>query len=153
MQEALDPNQADPDLSTDPHNTLDYAGNEEALKRPSSLDHKDALNCGPDFNVFSALATHLRTMALSLDTPLAHLPSQSSQILLLHTTLPHFSTLVNTLVDSGATDNFIDESLATLAATPQKLPLSIHLTLFNGSSTSTDDITHYMQTTLTFANG
>ncbi|KAG6864476.1 hypothetical protein C0993_008840, partial [Termitomyces sp. T159_Od127] len=92
-------------------------------------------------------------MALSLDTPSAHLPSLSSQTLLLHTTLPHSSTLVNTLIDSGATDNFIDEFLATLAATPQKLPLPIHLTLFDGSSTSTSDITHYVQTTLAFANG
>ncbi|KAG6894854.1 hypothetical protein C0993_010591, partial [Termitomyces sp. T159_Od127] len=31
MQKALDPNQAKPDLPTDPHNTLDYANNEEAL--------------------------------------------------------------------------------------------------------------------------
>ncbi|KAG6882977.1 hypothetical protein C0993_008429 [Termitomyces sp. T159_Od127] len=91
-------------------------------------------------------------MALFPDTSLAHLPSQSSQTLLLCTTLPHFSTPVNTLVDSSATNNFIDKSLATLATTPQKLPLSIYFTLFNGSSTSTDDITHYVQTTLTFAN-
>ncbi|KAG6899003.1 hypothetical protein C0993_001860 [Termitomyces sp. T159_Od127] len=53
----------------------------------------------------------------------------------------------------GATDNFIDKSLAALAATPQRLPIPIHLTLFDGSSTSTSDITHYMQTILTFANG
>ncbi|KAG6883694.1 hypothetical protein C0993_004604, partial [Termitomyces sp. T159_Od127] len=39
-----------------------------------------------------------------------------------------------------------------LAATPQKLPLPIHLTLFNGSSTSAGNITHCIQTTLTFAN-
>ncbi|KAG6858883.1 hypothetical protein C0993_004916, partial [Termitomyces sp. T159_Od127] len=75
-------------------------------------------------------------MALSPDTLSAHLPSQSSQTLLLRTTLPHTSTPVSTLVDSGATDNFIDESLATLAATPQKLPLPICLTLFDGSSIS-----------------
>ncbi|KAG6882965.1 hypothetical protein C0993_008472 [Termitomyces sp. T159_Od127] len=92
-------------------------------------------------------------MALSLNTPLAHLPSKSSQILLLRTTLPHSSAPNSTLVDSGATNNFIDESLATLAATLQKLPLPVCLTLFDGSSTSTSDVTHYMQTTLTFANG
>ncbi|KAG6881950.1 hypothetical protein C0993_012427, partial [Termitomyces sp. T159_Od127] len=114
--------------------------------------HKDALNRRPDFNVFSAPATHLCATALSPDTPLAHLPSQSSQILLLHTILSHSSTPVSTLVDSGATNNFIDESLATLATTPQKLLLPIHLTLFDGSSTSASDITHYVQTTLTFAN-
>ncbi|KAG6875363.1 hypothetical protein C0993_009582 [Termitomyces sp. T159_Od127] len=91
-------------------------------------------------------------MALSPDTPSAHLPSQSSQTLLLRTTLPHSSAPVSTLVDSGAINNFIDKSLATLAATPQKLPLPIHLTLFDGSSTSAGDITHYVQTTLTFAN-
>ncbi|KAG6876276.1 hypothetical protein C0993_004507 [Termitomyces sp. T159_Od127] len=40
-----------------------------------------------------------------------------------------------------------------LTAMPLRLLLSICLTLFNGSSTSTGDIIHYMQTTLTFANG
>ncbi|KAG6898444.1 hypothetical protein C0993_006840, partial [Termitomyces sp. T159_Od127] len=90
---------------------------------------------------------------LPLDTLLAHLPSQSSQTLLLHTTLSSSSTLVNTLVNSSATDNFIEESLVTLAAMPQRLLLPNHLTLFNGSSTSAGNITHYVQTTLTFANG
>ncbi|KAG6898606.1 hypothetical protein C0993_005708 [Termitomyces sp. T159_Od127] len=42
---------------------------------------------------------------------------------------------------------------ATLAAAAQKLPLPIHLTLFNGSSTSAGNIIHYVQTTLTFTNG
>ncbi|KAG6883654.1 hypothetical protein C0993_004896 [Termitomyces sp. T159_Od127] len=84
---------------------------------------------------------------------MTHLPSQSSQTLLLHTTLPHSFAPVNTLVNSSATDNFIDKSLATLAATFQKLPLPICLTLLDGSSTSAGDITNYMQTTLTFANG
>ncbi|KAG6884128.1 hypothetical protein C0993_001123 [Termitomyces sp. T159_Od127] len=92
-------------------------------------------------------------MALSSDTPLAPLPSQSFQTLLLHTTLPQTSAPVNTLVDSSATDNFIDKSLATLAVTLQKLPLPIGLTLFDGSSTSTGNITHYVQTTLIFVNG
>ncbi|KAG6876051.1 hypothetical protein C0993_005951 [Termitomyces sp. T159_Od127] len=184
MQEALDPNQADPDPPTDPHNTLDYANNEEALcmsrfrNRPwidvleetpekrrhegacilcgeqshfinkcpkcqvggramwTIDNHQDTLNHGPDFDVFSALATHLCAMALSLDTSSAHLLSQSSQILLLHITLPHSTAPVSTLVDSSATNNFIDKSLATLATTPQKLPLPICLTLFNGNSTS-----------------
>ncbi|KAG6877073.1 hypothetical protein C0993_010506 [Termitomyces sp. T159_Od127] len=40
-----------------------------------------------------------------------------------------------------------------LAAMPQRLLLPIRFTLFDGSSTSTNDITHYIQTTLTFANG
>ncbi|KAG6884673.1 hypothetical protein C0993_009054 [Termitomyces sp. T159_Od127] len=92
-------------------------------------------------------------MALSPDTLMAHLPSQSSQTLLLHTTLLSPSTPVNTLVDSGATDNFINESLAMLAAMPQRLPLPICLTLFDSSSTSASDITHYVQTIFTFTNG
>ncbi|KAG6884110.1 hypothetical protein C0993_001364 [Termitomyces sp. T159_Od127] len=91
-------------------------------------------------------------MALSPDILSAHLPSQSSQALLLYTTLSSSSTTVNTLVDSGTTDNFIDESLVTLAAMPQRLPLPICLTLFDGSSTSASNITHYVQTTLTSAN-
>ncbi|KAG6898333.1 hypothetical protein C0993_006959 [Termitomyces sp. T159_Od127] len=60
---------------------------------------------------------------------------------------------VNTLVDSGTTDHFIDKSLATLAAMPWRLPISIYFTLFDSSSTSAGDITHYVQTTLTFTNG
>ncbi|KAG6867309.1 hypothetical protein C0993_004619, partial [Termitomyces sp. T159_Od127] len=87
-------------------------------------------------------------MALSLDTLSAHFPSQSSQTLLLHTTLP-----VNTLLNSSATNNFINKSMAMFAAMPWRLPISICLTLFDGSSTSASDITHYMQTALTFVNG
>ncbi|KAG6867039.1 hypothetical protein C0993_007322, partial [Termitomyces sp. T159_Od127] len=169
MQETLNLNQADNDLSQDPHNTLDYADNEVALCTSrfrnwpwidvlektqeqqrceeacilcSEQGHfinecpkcqvvrqamwtidgkdylKDALNCRLDPDVFSTLATHLHATALSLDTLLAHLPSQSSQTLLLHTTLLT-SALINTLVNSGATDNFIDESLMMLIATSQ----------------------------------
>ncbi|KAG6867336.1 hypothetical protein C0993_004224 [Termitomyces sp. T159_Od127] len=59
---------------------------------------------------------------------------------------------VSTLVNSGATDNFINKSPAMLAAMPQRLPIPIHLTLFNSSSTSAGNITHYVQTTLTFTN-
>ncbi|KAG6876495.1 hypothetical protein C0993_002704 [Termitomyces sp. T159_Od127] len=105
-----------------------------------------------NLNVFSAPATHLCTTALSLDTLSAHLFTQSSQTLLLCTTLLSFSALVNTLINSGATNNFIDKSLVMLAAMPWRLSLPIHLTLFDSSSTSTSDITHYVQTTLTFAN-
>ncbi|KAG6875338.1 hypothetical protein C0993_009691 [Termitomyces sp. T159_Od127] len=92
-------------------------------------------------------------MALLLNTLLAHLLSQSSQTVLFHTTLHSFSASVNTLVDSDATNNFIDKSLAALTARLQRLPIPICLTLFNSSSTSTGDITHYVQTILTFANG
>ncbi|KAG6876810.1 hypothetical protein C0993_000297 [Termitomyces sp. T159_Od127] len=45
-----------------------------------------------------------------------------------------------------------EQQQSMLAATPQRLPIPIHLILFNGSSTSAGDITHYMQITLTFAN-
>ncbi|KAG6895163.1 hypothetical protein C0993_010053, partial [Termitomyces sp. T159_Od127] len=85
---------------------------------------EDTLNHGLNLDVFSTLATHLRAMALTLDTLLAHLLSQSSQTLLLHTTLSFSSTLVNTLVDSSATNN-IDKSLATLAAQRQDLWLLV----------------------------
>ncbi|KAG6883588.1 hypothetical protein C0993_005292 [Termitomyces sp. T159_Od127] len=39
-----------------------------------------------------------------------------------------------------------------LIAMPQRLPLSIYLTLFDSSFTSAGDITHYVQTILIFAN-
>ncbi|KAG6884313.1 hypothetical protein C0993_012214 [Termitomyces sp. T159_Od127] len=122
------------------------------LKQSSSLDLEDALNHGPDFNIFSTPATLLHATALSPNTLSAHIPSQFSQTLLLHTTLPSSSSSVNTLVNSGAANNFIDKSLAMLAAMPQRLLIPIHLTLFDGSSTSVSDITHYVQITLTFTN-
>ncbi|KAG6863746.1 hypothetical protein C0993_010475 [Termitomyces sp. T159_Od127] len=83
---------------------------------------------------------------------MAHFSSRSSQTLYLHTTLPSSPPPINTLVDSGTTNNFINKSLAMLAATPWRLPIPIRLTLFDGSSTSASDITHYLQTILTFAN-
>ncbi|KAG6877185.1 hypothetical protein C0993_009533 [Termitomyces sp. T159_Od127] len=92
-------------------------------------------------------------MALFLDTVLAHLTSQSSKTLLFCTILRSSSAPVNTLINSSATNNFINESLVMLAAMPQRLLIPIYLILFDSSSTSIGDITHYMQTTLTFANG
>ncbi|KAG6877347.1 hypothetical protein C0993_008380 [Termitomyces sp. T159_Od127] len=113
-------------------------------KQSNGLDLGDALDHGQDFDIFSTLATHLCATALSPDTLSAHLPSQSLQTLLLCTTLPSSSAPVNTLVNSGTANNFIDESLAMLAATHWRLPIPIHLTLFNSSSTSASDITHYI---------
>ncbi|KAG5720269.1 hypothetical protein E4T56_gene3343 [Termitomyces sp. T112] len=73
---------------------------------------------------------------------------------LLHTTLPFTNKPVPTLVDSGATDNFVDESLAALAPQPLRcLPAPIPLKLFDGDSTPVGDITHCLEMTLTFANG
>ncbi|KAG6899326.1 hypothetical protein C0993_011203 [Termitomyces sp. T159_Od127] len=129
-QEAPDPNPANPNLPTDSHNTPDYTNNEEAL-------------CANRFR----------------NWPWIDIPeeTQEKQQFLPDPSPPHHPpTLLHpgqSLIDSGATNNFINESLATLVATPQKLPLPIRLTLFNGSSTSTSNITHYMQTTLAFANG
>ncbi|KAG5735301.1 hypothetical protein E4T56_gene10971 [Termitomyces sp. T112] len=67
---------------------------------------------GPDPDIFSTLATLLHAMILTPDSPPVHLPSHSSTNLLLHTTLPFTDNPIPTLVDSGATNNFIDESLA-----------------------------------------
>ncbi|KAG5724406.1 hypothetical protein E4T56_gene15985 [Termitomyces sp. T112] len=74
--------------------------------------------CRPDPNIFSALATLLRATILALDSPPVHLPSHSSTNLLLRTTLPFTPNPIPTLVDSGATDNFINEFLAALAPHP-----------------------------------
>ncbi|KAG5730927.1 hypothetical protein E4T56_gene7069 [Termitomyces sp. T112] len=73
---------------------------------------------GPDPNIFSTPATLLRTTILAPDNLPAHLPSHFSTNLLLHTTLPFANHPIPTLVNSGATDNFIDESLAALAPHP-----------------------------------
>ncbi|KAG5350005.1 hypothetical protein C0989_000742 [Termitomyces sp. Mn162] len=93
-------------------------------------------------------------MVLAPDNLPAHLTSHTSTTLLLHTTLLFSDNPFSTLVDSSATDNFINESLAVLA--PQLLrclPAPIPLKLFNGDPTPTRDITHCLETTMTFANG
>ncbi|KAG5724049.1 hypothetical protein E4T56_gene4526 [Termitomyces sp. T112] len=82
---------------------------------------EDALDHGPDPDMFFILAALLCTIVLTLDDLLAHLPSHSFHILLLCTTLscitlPFSNDLIPTLVDSGATDNFIDKFLAALAS-------------------------------------
>ncbi|KAG5733978.1 hypothetical protein E4T56_gene6788 [Termitomyces sp. T112] len=116
------------------------------------LGLEDALDHGPYPAIFSAPATLLRAMILALDNPPAHLPSHSSTNLLLHTTLPFTDKPVPTLVDSGATNNFVDESLAVLAPQPLcRLPTPIPLKLFDGDSTP--DITHCLEMTLTFTDG
>ncbi|KAG5729497.1 hypothetical protein E4T56_gene4641 [Termitomyces sp. T112] len=108
---------------------------------------------GPYPNVFSTPATLLRATVLAPDNPPAHLPSHSSTNLLLHTTLPFTNKPVPTLVDSSATNNFVDKSLAALAPQPLRhLPAPIPLKLFDRDSTPAGDITHCLETTLTFAN-
>ncbi|KAG5727964.1 hypothetical protein E4T56_gene19433 [Termitomyces sp. T112] len=100
-----------------------------------------------------APATLLRAMILALDSPPIHLPSHSSTNLLLHTTLPFTDNPVPTLVNSGTTNNFINESLAALAPHPlQCLPTPIPLKLFDGNPTPAGDITHCLETTMIFAN-
>ncbi|KAG5333741.1 hypothetical protein C0989_004974 [Termitomyces sp. Mn162] len=107
----------------------------------------------PDPDIFSAPATLLRATILAPDSPPVHLPSHSSTNLLLHTTLPFTTTPVPTIVDSSATNNFIDESLAALAPHPlQRLPAPIPLKLFDGDPTPAGDITHCLEMTMTFAN-
>ncbi|KAG5716111.1 hypothetical protein E4T56_gene10872 [Termitomyces sp. T112] len=109
---------------------------------------------GPYPNVFSAPATLLRATVLAPNNPPAHLPSHSSTNLLLCTTLPFTNKPVPTLVDSSATNNFIDESLVALAPQPLHcLPTPILLKLFDGDSTPAGDITHCLETTMTFTDG
>ncbi|KAG5730374.1 hypothetical protein E4T56_gene11599 [Termitomyces sp. T112] len=93
-------------------------------------------------------------VVFSLDTLPAHLSSHLFHTLLLCTILPFSANSIPTLVDSGTTNNFINKSLVVLA--PQYLwclPTSILLKLFDGDSTSARDITHCVDTTVTFANG
>ncbi|KAG5732301.1 hypothetical protein E4T56_gene11429 [Termitomyces sp. T112] len=93
-------------------------------------------------------------MVFALDNLPAHLPSHFSTTLLLCITLPFSDNSVPMLVNSSAMDNFIDKSLVAL--TPQHLQhlsTPILLKLFNGKPTSTRDITHCLETTITFTNG
>ncbi|KAG5730951.1 hypothetical protein E4T56_gene7150 [Termitomyces sp. T112] len=131
-------------------NPLEYGAK---LHSPFPISLKDALDCGSDTNIFSTLATLLHEMVLSLDNLPAHLLSHTSHTLLFCTTLPFSANSVPTLVDSGATNNLIDESLVVLA--PQHLqyfPTPILLKLFNSNLTSIRDIIHCMETTMTFTN-
>ncbi|KAG5731545.1 hypothetical protein E4T56_gene5471 [Termitomyces sp. T112] len=99
-------------------------------------------------------ATLLHATILTPDSPPVHLPSHSSNNLLLHTTLPFTANPVPTLVDSSTTDNFIDEFLAALAPHfLQCLPTLIPLKLFDGDPTPVGDITHCLEMTMTLANG
>ncbi|KAG5333542.1 hypothetical protein C0989_005493 [Termitomyces sp. Mn162] len=75
-------------------------------------------------------------MILAPDSPPVHLPSHSSTKLLLRTTLPFTDNPVPTLVDSSATNNFINESLVALAPhSLLHLPAPIPLKLFDGDPT------------------
>ncbi|KAG5723599.1 hypothetical protein E4T56_gene18161 [Termitomyces sp. T112] len=92
-------------------------------------------------------------MVLALDNPPAHLPSHSSTNLLFRTTLPFTDKPIPTLVDSSTTDNFVDESLAVLTPQPlRRLSALIPLKLFDRDSTPAGDITHCLETILTFAD-
>ncbi|KAG5349366.1 hypothetical protein C0989_004356, partial [Termitomyces sp. Mn162] len=123
-------------------------------KQVSSLGLEDALDGGPDPNVFAAPATLLHTMVLTPDNLPAHLPSHSSTTLLLCTTLPFSNNPIPTLVNSGTTNNFIDKSLAVLAPYLLRcLPAPIPLKLFDSNPTPAGDITHHLETTMTFTNG
>ncbi|KAG6894281.1 hypothetical protein C0992_006737, partial [Termitomyces sp. T32_za158] len=65
--------------------------------------------------------------------------------LLLRTTITPSKETINTLIDSGATDNFIDEAWAALApGPPRRLPIPICLRLFDGNASSVGDFTHFV---------
>ncbi|KAG5726823.1 hypothetical protein E4T56_gene597 [Termitomyces sp. T112] len=122
-------------------------------KQVGGLGLEDTLNHEPDPDIFSTPATLLRAMILAPDNLPAHLPSHSSTNLLLCTTLPFTNNPVPTLVNSSATDNFIDEFLAALTPHPlQCLPTLIPLKLFDGDPTPVGDITYCLEMTMTFAN-
>ncbi|KAG5349699.1 hypothetical protein C0989_002323, partial [Termitomyces sp. Mn162] len=115
---------------------------------------EDTLDCKPDSDIFSTSATLLCTTVLTPDNLPAHLPFHSSTTLLLQITLPFSNHPIPTLVNSSTTDNFIDELLAALTLQHlQRFPTPILLKLFNADPTPARDITHYLETTVTFANG
>ncbi|KAG6872759.1 hypothetical protein C0992_009359, partial [Termitomyces sp. T32_za158] len=105
-------------------------------------------------NASPTSVSHLHTTVIAPDTPSILLPSHSSQSLLLRTTITPSKETINTLIDSGATDNFIDKAWAALApGTSRRLPIPICLRLFNGNASSMGDITHFVHLPITFANG
>jgi len=93
------------------------------------------------------LPTLLRAISLRLSSP-----SENSFILHIH--FPGEMTYINTLIDSGASVNFIDLALASkyplLRHLLQKL---IDLELFDGELTSGGSITHDLMTPILYANG
>ncbi|KAG6882377.1 hypothetical protein C0992_011864 [Termitomyces sp. T32_za158] len=110
------------------------------------------LNC--ENNASPTPVSHLCTTVIALDTPPILLPSHSSQSLLLRTTITPSKESINTLIDSSATNNFIDKAWAALAPEPpRRLPIPICLRLFDRNASSAGDITHFVHLPTTFANG
>ncbi|KAG5726081.1 hypothetical protein E4T56_gene1632 [Termitomyces sp. T112] len=111
----------------DTHNALAWEGKLNIQKPKPFTGHdpqkcqglEDALDCGPDPNIFSTLAPLLCTTVFAPDNLPAHLPSHSSTTLLLRITLLFSNNSIPTLVNSSTINNFINEFLAALA--PQHL--------------------------------
>ncbi|KAG6889165.1 hypothetical protein C0992_006252 [Termitomyces sp. T32_za158] len=110
------------------------------------------LNCGN--NAFPTPVSHLHTTVIAPDTPSILLLSHSSQSLFLRITITPSKETINTLIDSGATNNFIDKAWAALTpGPPRRLPIPICLHFFDRNASSAGDITHFVCLPITFANG
>ncbi|RDB30976.1 hypothetical protein Hypma_000173 [Hypsizygus marmoreus] len=89
----------------------------------------------------------------STDTPTAYLSSNSSQLFLLKVSISQLDEPITPLVDSRATDNFIDEELiSNTSGILEELSNPIGLYLFDGQPTSSGTITHQLSTTITLQN-
>src|SRR3977135_673305 len=79
------------------------------------------------------------------------LVSRSDVSFIVHITLPDHPDPVPTLIDSGATSNFIDAQLATrIPTTRQSLTQPIALCLFDGKPATSGFIHEYIKTTISF---
>ena len=79
------------------------------------------------------------------------LVSRSDVSFIVHITLPDHPDPVPTLIDSGATSNFIDAQLATrIPTTQQSLAQPIALCLFDGKPATSGFIHEYIKTTISF---
>ncbi|KAG6875186.1 hypothetical protein C0993_010442 [Termitomyces sp. T159_Od127] len=145
MQEALDPNQADPNSLTDSHNTLDYTNNKEALclcftspcinwqNLTLHFDHQAVEYLEPIlFNVTTSIS-----IADHPHTPL-QLHSKSTQLFVLNAQLGKSPQVLTALVDSGATGTFVSDQLNLIH---DLLNRSMELQLFDGKPTTAGPIT------------
>ena len=88
----------------------------------------------------ATLRAYTRISSSSLQSPQSSVSSASS--FLVSVSIPSLSSSpFSTLIDCGASDNFIDFSLAPIAQV-HALPAPIALYLFDGSSTPASIITH-----------
>ncbi|KAG6867100.1 hypothetical protein C0993_006845 [Termitomyces sp. T159_Od127] len=173
-QEALDPNQADSDLPTDPHNTSDYANNKEALhvsrfrnwlwidvlEETQEKQQREGacILCGEQGHFINecpkrqVLPCFEFEQVSAADHPhtLLQLHLKSAQSFVLNTQLSKSPQVFTALINSKATGTFVSDQLDL---THDSLDRPIELQLFDGKPTTAGPITKSHTSSITLDNG